>query len=93
MKLERLHPGVSLADVARSPLIRELSAIEALVYLRLLGLAEFQPKIYPTNREVWRDAASTLAALKALEERKLIKIRRGAAIRAISNVGREIEVL
>lgn len=94
MKLERLTPGMSLADAARSPILQTLSAIEALVYIRLVGLAEHDRKIYPKNVDLYRDgAASTIKALRALEEKRLIKIRRGPAIRAISNVGREIEVI
>lgn len=93
MKIERLQPGMPLARAVLSEVLQQLSAIEALIYLRLVAMSEHHQKIYPRNVDIWRDGASTIQALRELESRRLIKIKRDPSIRSISSVGREIEVL
>jgi predicted transcriptional regulator len=91
MKQERLHPGQAVYEAACSPLITELRPIEFVVYLRLVGLSEQHRKIYPLNVDLHRDARAAVKALRVLEERSLIKMRRVS--QKISKSQREIEVL
>lgn len=78
---------MTVADAARSPLIDELSPLELVVYLRLVGMSSDGARVRPRNLDLYRDARSARSALSALIERGLIRVRNPGA------PGREIEVL
>lgn len=76
---------MTVADAARSPLIDELTPLELLVYLRLVGMSADGVRVRPRNLDLYRDARGARSALSSLEQRRLIRVHRPPA-------GREIEV-
>jgi len=88
---DRLRPGAKLTAIARSPLLNELSPIELIVYLRLVGMSSSsrRGRIAPRNAELYRWPRATIDAVHKLQERKLIRIHYSHG----DHGGRQIEVL
>jgi predicted transcriptional regulator len=93
MKVERIHPGGGLAVAMNSPTVLQLSPLELVVYLRLVAMSDQHIDIYPTNAEIYRDTAAVKAAIRSLEEHRLIRVKRDPKLRATSKSGRQITVL
>lgn len=73
---DRWRPHHALFEIARSPLLDDLTGSELVVYLRLVALSDrYGLAGRPVNRDLHKDASTASRALSSLAERGLIRVR------------------
>jgi hypothetical protein len=77
--IEDLHGGVTIARLATSTLLDDLTGAELVALVRLMRAWWLSgPKVTVANRELHPVANTARAALAGLEERGFIRVRHGA---------------